>query len=76
MNIFQCIISCVIISILPPVIWIYSLIVWILGGCRIKAFTLKDVTICENSDDDMNIDDFTVFQQMIDDFVINAKSQA
>lgn len=60
---------------MPPVIWIYSLIVWILGGCRIKAFTLEDVAICENSDD-MNIDDFVILKHMLDDFVINAKSQA
>lgn len=68
MNIFQYIICCIIILIFPPVTWFYSLIVWILGGFRVKLFTLEDVAICECSDDDMDFEDFVVLQQMLDDF--------
>lgn len=62
------ILYCVIISILPPVTWLYSFIDWMLGDCRIQLFALEDITICECSDDDMDFEDFVVLQQMLDDF--------
>ena len=68
MNLFQYIICCIIASILPPFTWIYVLIDWILGGCRIPSFTLEDIAICECSDDDMDFEDLIVLQQMLDDF--------
>ena len=73
MNVFQYIIFCVIISILPPMTWIYSLIDWILGGCRMQLFTLEDVAICECGGDDMDFEDFAVLQQMLDDFSLKVK---
>lgn len=75
MEIFQCIVFCVIISILPPVTWIYSLIHWVLGGCRVKSFTLEDVTICECSDNDMDFEDFVVLEQMLDDYMLKLKAK-
>ena len=50
MNIFQHIIFCVIISVLPPITWFYSIIEWILDDCQVQLFTLEDVAICECDD--------------------------
>lgn len=46
MSIFQYIIFCIIFSITPPAIWIYGLIDWRLGGCRIQLFAFENVAIC------------------------------
>ena len=73
MDVFQYIICCIIASILPPFTWIYVLIDWILGGCKIPSFTLEDIAICECSDDDMDAEDFAVLQQMLDDFRLKVK---
>lgn len=73
MNIFQDIIFCLMMSILP-LTWIYSLIKWILGGCRILLSKFKDVTICE-CDNDVNLEDLAVLRQMLDEFTMKIEQK-
>lgn len=68
MVVFQYIIFSLMVAILP-ITWIYSLIKWILGGCRIPLCKFQDVAICERDDDNMDAEDLAILRQMLDDYI-------